>query len=386
MTVSNDPLVASICDIVQQNCTISDAKYAQHYSLCVYLLRMRDFYQWRFNVPLHESLNAKLVGTWIGETESQWSDMEKCDFRPISIKSEQFDPFDTQSINRYLNEFGLVYSAGIGRLGQPHFLIAQLNHATRHTNQYSINTNCFDCGAELARDSINMPAMAQGNDIYIRRDSIKRLLWQMINEWRLQKTTGPVQRLMDHYNWQADQKDDASTESIVDDLSEVVLNHELGEVSAGQILGTAYGDMVNAYVGKPSELLLRSVRDIVADTLCTLPAIRQSQSGHQLDFWLANVKGIREKWLTDTGLLLALKDAYISANLNVIAKPNVSANADANYAELFDLLGPLCQSEKMRWTNVSKTLVERFQFQGTSMDVSSIIDQALLDYSVDSAS
>jgi len=360
MTATIHPLVASLCSTVQHNCSISDATYAQHYSLCVYLLRMRDFYQWRFNLPLHEAINSKLVGNWIGETESHWDKVEQSTFLNIELNAEHIDPFDTQSVNAHLNEHGLIYTAGIGRFGQPHFLVAKLNGATKHDNQHSSNTHSFDCGAELARDSINLPAMTQGNNIYIRHDSIRRWLWQMVSEWRLQKKAGPVQRLVEHFNWHNDQRDDASMGWIVNDLSEVVLNHELGEVAAGHTLGTGYGDMVHAYVGQPSEILLRSVRDIVADTLSTLPAIQQTKSSHHLDFWLAGVKGIREKWLTDTGLLPALKSA--------------------SSAERLELVGPLCQQENLRWSAVSQLLLARFQQHHNTMDVPGTIDHALYKF------
>ena len=31
---------------VQRNCDISDAEFAQSYSLCTYLLKMRELYRW----------------------------------------------------------------------------------------------------------------------------------------------------------------------------------------------------------------------------------------------------------------------------------------------------------------------------------------------------
>ena len=47
---------------VQQNCHITDALHASNYSLCIYLLKMREYYRWEHRLPFSEPLQKQLVG------------------------------------------------------------------------------------------------------------------------------------------------------------------------------------------------------------------------------------------------------------------------------------------------------------------------------------
>ena len=38
--------IKQLSDTVQLNCHISDARHAGNYTLCIYLLKMREFYRW----------------------------------------------------------------------------------------------------------------------------------------------------------------------------------------------------------------------------------------------------------------------------------------------------------------------------------------------------
>lgn len=42
---------------VQYNCHISDARHGADYSLCIYLMKMREYYRWEQRLPgqLHQS-------------------------------------------------------------------------------------------------------------------------------------------------------------------------------------------------------------------------------------------------------------------------------------------------------------------------------------------
>ncbi len=42
---------------VQKNCDLVDAEHGQNYGLCIYLLKMRDYYRWHNKFPLHQDLN-----------------------------------------------------------------------------------------------------------------------------------------------------------------------------------------------------------------------------------------------------------------------------------------------------------------------------------------
>jgi len=42
--------------VVRTNCHISDARHATDYTLCIYLLKMREYYRWENDMPFSSSL------------------------------------------------------------------------------------------------------------------------------------------------------------------------------------------------------------------------------------------------------------------------------------------------------------------------------------------
>jgi hypothetical protein len=50
---------------VQRNCDIADAQFAGNYSLCTYLLKMREFYRWERGLPFSAALDRQAVGDWV---------------------------------------------------------------------------------------------------------------------------------------------------------------------------------------------------------------------------------------------------------------------------------------------------------------------------------
>lgn len=217
-----DALKSQLIQNVQHNCDISDARYARDYSMCVYLLRMQEHYRWKNAIPLNGAVNGETLGDWVRETEDYWDTIEETDFQPVTVGDYSFDPFDTDKINRSLAncspaDSSLAYTAGIGRLGQPHFVLAEC--VQRSTTPYPQ----MELGQELARDSITVPAMSRDGIIIIRHDSIKRMLWQMIAEWRLRKPVGPMARLLTHYQIN-DNPSDAQITSTAKDLSALLIH------------------------------------------------------------------------------------------------------------------------------------------------------------------
>ena len=116
----------SLCSLVQHNCNIVDAKYAANFSLCTYLMKMREYCRWDKGYAYHEALSKEEVGEWVSERESLWDGLEQKTFTPIDIDGEKFDPFDTDIINKVLLPKGLVYSGGLGAGAVPHFFLAKL--------------------------------------------------------------------------------------------------------------------------------------------------------------------------------------------------------------------------------------------------------------------
>jgi len=334
---------------VQHNCAISDARYSREYSLCIYLLRLREFYRWKNKIPLGASIDQKKLGSWVSETETFWDDIEETDYLPLNIGGETCDPFDAELVNRQLKDSGLHYSAGLGRLGQPHFLLAK-ELTTTHSEQFT----CVECGEELARDIITLPAMAQNKTIYLRRESLNQLLWQMYDEWNINKAPGPMARLVERYSISNDKQLDHTLNAASTELSKVLIHHELGEIAAGDLLGNDYQQMTVAFHGKPGEMQIRAVRDLLADSLCTWPLIAgdgkaNKESLAHLDFWLTNLQGYRE----------------IIFKLSMPDDSLFSEDAHSRFQALTDMI----DSNQKLWKDVGLSLTAEYQKHGINFDV-----------------
>lgn len=328
--------LATLCEDVQHNCAISDARYARDYSLCVYLLRMREFYRWRFDLPLTQALEIDSIGSWISETEAHWDDIEETDFKPLVLGNTQIDPFDSNAVNKFLQPAGLIYTAGIGRLSQPHFVLAELTEKT-----CSGTVTSFECGLELARDSITLPAMAQNETIYIRLDSVKRHLWQMLDEWRLQKKPGPFANVVQHFNLEDTSRLDQPLEEAAKQLSRLYHAHEMGEVRAGRLLGDQYHTVLERVAGTRNEFYLRAVRDILADSLETWPYLLTQRSEIDTDFWIASLAGARQELLKASGLINRLN----------------TPKKDTRKQSRFDRLADLFLAERKHWQTIADEIL-----------------------------
>ena len=57
--------IKALAKTVQRNCDISDARHARDYSLCVYLLKMREYFRWEQGYRLTEDLPRDELGNWV---------------------------------------------------------------------------------------------------------------------------------------------------------------------------------------------------------------------------------------------------------------------------------------------------------------------------------
>jgi hypothetical protein len=162
-------------EAVQRNCHISDARHARSLSLCTYLLKMREFYRWEMRYPFSRSLPARELGAWVDERERLWDELEEQPFGCVPAGGQCRDPFDAESINGCLVAGGLVYSAGYGRAVRPHFYVARL---LRHEALDGFDV--YVSGEEYARDIAAPVAMTQGRSVFVRRESVRRLLWERV--------------------------------------------------------------------------------------------------------------------------------------------------------------------------------------------------------------
>ena len=70
---------------VQHNCNISDARFAGNYTMCVYLLKMREYFRWEMEQDFGANLTRDDVGNWLIAREQLWSDIEDQDYSHLDI-------------------------------------------------------------------------------------------------------------------------------------------------------------------------------------------------------------------------------------------------------------------------------------------------------------
>lgn len=80
--------------VVQHNCHISDAQYAGQYTLCIYLLKMREFYRWESQQAFGLSIPRDEVGHWLTQREQLWDTVEDKDYSPYSSMMWKLTPLN----------------------------------------------------------------------------------------------------------------------------------------------------------------------------------------------------------------------------------------------------------------------------------------------------
>jgi hypothetical protein len=284
-------------DNVQHNCDISDARFASDFTMCVYLLKMREYFRWEKGYSYESILPQQELGEWLKQREQHWETLEEQPFVPLEIDGNLYDPFDADTINAVLAPHKLVYSAGYGSKSKPHFFLARLEKSV-HENEYRIQVSA----EEYARDLSAPPALSQHQQIFIRRESLRRMLWERLEEWRWNRPDNAMGRALQCYDFESHLEE--ALDSMADTEIDSLVLHEIGEVRAGELLGGPWEEMITAFPRSRLELMARAVRDHLADTLSTLPALLDRGSPSSLHFYFANLSGIRKQ------IYPALLDAY----------------------------------------------------------------------------
>ena len=292
------PELTSLASAIRHNCAISDAKHSGQYSLCIYLLKMRELFRWEQGLDFSASITPKTIGAWLDEREALWDSLEDSDYQSLYLAGQDFDPFDSSALNAQLVPQGLVYSAGYGRFGKPSFCLARLEQA-EHSADYTL----YIAGSEYVRDMTAMPAMAQKDTIYVRRESLRRAVWELIEEGRGRKAPAAITRVLDSTQFFEQDLDSALDELTENELESVIL-HEIGELIASQLLGEDWNRMLWSVSGGKAEIYARAVRDLLADCLSMLPALLHQHNFASLHFYFANFKAMRRE------LFPALVEAY----------------------------------------------------------------------------
>jgi len=282
---------------VQRNCHISDANHAGNYTLCIYLLKMREYYRWEHKLDYDERIENDAIGSWLTKRESLWEDLEEKPFSSLCVGSEEYQPFDIDDINSALLNDGLIYSAGYILRGKPHFFLADIIETNEHENYKIIH-----CGKEHARELSAPPALSQGKTIYIRSESLRRTVWEKVEESLWNKKQTPLVRAIGCYDFKNNLQE--SLTQLCDSEIKTLVAHEIGEIMAGELLGESWQEMITAADHPPLELMLRSIRDNLADCLMTIPDIIETIEPARLHYYIANIGNMRK------ALFPALRGAY----------------------------------------------------------------------------
>jgi hypothetical protein len=265
--------------------------------MCTYLLKMREYYRWEMGYPFSASLPKDELGAWLEQREQAWETLESAAFTTLPLNGREFDPFDSDAINRELQSQGMIYHAGLGSHATPHFFLGDLLRAEQRSG--------FDilvADREYARDLSAPPAMMLNGRIFVRRESLRRLLWERIEEWQWRRQESAMTHALALHDF--DRDPDAALERMTDSEIEAVILHELGECLAGEQLGESWNDLLLAVSGSRAELMVRAVRDHLADCISTLPTLLADGNAASLHFYFANLKGMRRE------LFPRLLDAY----------------------------------------------------------------------------
>ena len=288
----------ALIEAVQHNCDIVDARHGADYGMCTYLLKMRELYRWQQGLGFDAPLAKDDVGDWLSAREARLGSLEDADFRGLPWQGGELDPFDAEAVNAVLRERGLVYSAGLVHGARPHFFLAELESEQCASDGFVLRIS----GRELARCLNAPPAMTRGATIFLRRESLRRFLWEKYESWLWNRPPGAMAHAVACYPFDS-ALDDALDRMTRNEMA-VVEAHERGEYDVGLALGEAWDEMVLDLALTPAELMARAVRDHLADCIHTLPMLIDDGREASLHLFMANLGAMRKQ------LFPALERAY----------------------------------------------------------------------------
>ena len=309
MIATKTPHDHELTEVVQRNCHISDAQHGRDYSLCIYLLKMREYYRWEMGYGYSEPLPKEELGEWLTSREQLWDKLEDETYSEMVLNGNSYEPFENDLINHQLNDLKLVYSGGVGIFAKPSFFLGKLKRI-----ENSHGCRILVSGKEYARDLTATPAMSLGKVIFVRTESLRRMIWEKIEEWQWNKKEQAMARVLDCYDFE--NHIESSLDSMTRNETDSVILHELGEVMAGELLGEQWETMLSGITRSRKELIARAIRDHIADCSVTLPELLAQNAEPSIHFYFANFTGMRraifpqlveayEKW-QESGSLVPL--------------------------------------------------------------------------------
>ena len=273
----------------------------------------------------------------MAKREQSWGPLENENYRPLMIDNESFDPFDTQNINSRLLPQGYIYNSGRGVFSKPHFSIGKL-HAKEEREGVSILVSEY----EYARDLVAPPATFLNKTIFISRESLKRFLWEKIEEWKWNKRTDvPMAQVMNCYRHHNNNVE-ALLNTFVDNETENTILHEIGEARVGKLFGDEWEKMLAGISCTKAEFKARAVRDHLADCISTLPELIDTKNAASLHFYFSNMTGLRKLLFPES--LKGYREWLSSGELS--------------------MLEVICRKGEEHWYQVANNMLDLFQQYG----------------------
>ena len=303
----------ALIQAVQHNCDIVDARHGSDYGICTYLLKMRELYRWERGLALGVRLDKDEVGDWLTARESHLETLEQAEFSALAVGGRSIDPFDAEAVNEALAEDGLVYSAGLVDGARPHFFLAELEREQQAKDGFLLRV----AGRELARCLYAPPAMSRGSSIFLRRESLRRYLWEKYESWLWSRPQNAMARAIAHYPF--DEALDEALDSMTRAEMAVIEAHERGEHQAGLDLGEGWEAMLIDLSLTPAEIMARAVRDHLADCTHTLPMLIAGRREPSLHLFMGNLGAMRKQLFPS--LLRAYDDWRSSGDISVFSGP-----------------------------------------------------------------
>jgi hypothetical protein len=283
----------SITGQVLQNCSICDSRYADLYSVCSLALRLRDLYKWAKGLDPWVEKDSSEILEWIGAKEQEWDSLADRELNAIEISGHTYDPFDTEGINAVLEPHGLLYGAGYAQSLRPTFFLADLED-----KRVMDGHRVYILGRELARDLLTLPALSQGDSIFVRKESAQLFLWDRI--FFVNRSGRPALRFaLDAYGLKEEDRSALrrSLAKISSTELETYIYHELGEIQDTVFDRDIWRETIAAFPHTPIELLARNVKNLLADTneYGTLQYLARQQKAASLAFYVAFLDGLTEQ-------------------------------------------------------------------------------------------
>jgi hypothetical protein len=210
---------------------------------------------------------------------------------------------------------------------------------------------------EYARDLGAPAAMNQGATIFVRRESLRQMLWEKLESWRWSKPDNALGRAFACYDFEQDFEQ--ALAAMCDCEIDMLLLHEMGEYQAGKLLGDAWQEMLAEVFGAPAELMARAVRDHLADCLVTLPALAQRGQKAALHFYLGNLTHMRQ------AIFPSLQTCYEQWRV------------DGDMAALRQL----AEQGASHWKRLAERMLQRYQVgarKTLAKDLAEMVEQAYL--------